>query len=65
MDVAEITKLVEEEFSKTKFNKPTLGFTDENTQQFILDPDNADYNSHWLIVYYKAKKYYSAKIVPD
>jgi hypothetical protein len=65
MDIDKIPQLVEEEFSKTKFNKPTLRVIDDSTQQFILDPTDADYDSHWLIVHYKNKLFYSAEIIPD
>lgn len=65
MSINEITDVVKNEFAKTKFNHPEVRQIDPNTQQFILDPNDSDYDSFWLIVHYKNKLYQRARISPD
>ncbi len=65
MSVEEIEHIVESEFSKTSFKQPKLRIISDKTHQYILDPTNANYDWHWLMVYYENKKYSSSEISPD
>ncbi|PIE74431.1 MAG: hypothetical protein CSA18_05115 [Deltaproteobacteria bacterium] len=65
MTVGEITNIVEGEFAKTSFSNPKIRQVGKDTQQFILDPNDSDYDSFWLIVYYKNNVYQRARISLD
>ena len=65
MTVGEITSIVEGEFAKTSFSSPKIRQVDKDTQQFILNPNDSDYDSFWLIAYYKNNLYQRARISPD
>ena len=65
MNMNQITNIVKSEFAKTKYKTPKIKQIDPDTQQYILDQDNPDYDSFWLIVYYKNNLYQRARFSPD